>query len=155
MRESWRRGMLGCAPKGRRPRSRPTPGEERRMSIRSAPIRSLVLLLAISVTPYIASAQATALTRVLLDTDANNELDDQHAIAYTLFSGDVFDVEAITVNRTRGGGDIEAQAIEAERITTLAGLRRVFPVFRGANGTFAEIVPHLGESNFDGASAVN
>ena len=77
------------------------------MSIRSASIRSLVLLLALSVTPYVASAQATALTRVLLDTDANNELDDQHAIAYMLFSGDVFDVEGITVNRTRGGGDVE------------------------------------------------
>ena len=98
---------------------------------------------------------APGLTRVLLDTDANNELDDQHAIAYMLFSGDVFDVEAITVNRTRGGGDIEQQAQEAERITTLAGLRRVFPVFRGANGSFAEIAPHVGERNFDGAAAVN
>jgi inosine-uridine nucleoside N-ribohydrolase len=102
-----------------------------------------------------ALAQTAQLTRVLLDTDANNELDDQHAIAYTLFSGDVFDVEGITVNRTRGGGDVEMQAAEAERITTLAGLRRVFPVFRGANGSFAEIAPHVGESNFDGASAVN
>jgi purine nucleosidase len=102
-----------------------------------------------------ARAHAQSLTRVLLDTDANNELDDQHAIAYMLFSGDVFDVEGITVNRTRGGGDIEAQAVEAERITTLAGLRRVFPVFRGANGSFAEIAPHVGESRFDGASAVN
>jgi purine nucleosidase len=125
------------------------------MSIRSASVRSLVLLLALSVTPCVASAQATALTRVLLDTDANNELDDQHAIAYLLFSGDVFDVEAITVNRTRGGGDAEMQAAEAERIITLAGLRRVFPVFRGANGSFAEIAPHVGKSSFDGASAVN
>jgi len=102
-----------------------------------------------------ASVHAQTLKRVVLDTDANNELDDQHAIAYMLFSGDVFDVEAITVNRTRGGGDVEMQAAEAERITTLAGLRRVFPVFRGANGSFAEIAPHVGESNFDGASAVN
>ena len=65
-------------------------------------------------------AHAQTRTRVLLDTDANNELDDQHAIAYMLFSGDVFDVEGITVNRTRGGGDVEQQAEEAERITTLA-----------------------------------
>ena len=42
--------------------------------------------------------------RVILDTDANNELDDQHAIAYMLFNGDTFHVEAITVNRTRNGG---------------------------------------------------
>ena len=38
-------------------------------------------------------------TRVLLDTDANNEIDDQHAIAYLLLSGDAFVVEGITVNR--------------------------------------------------------
>jgi hypothetical protein len=101
------------------------------------------------------SAPAQSLTRVLLDTDANNELDDQHAIAYMLFSGDVFDVEGITVNRTRGGGDVELQAEEAERITTLAGLRRVFPVLRGANGSFAEIAPHVGERTFDGSAAVN
>jgi purine nucleosidase len=99
--------------------------------------------------------QQPALTRVLLDTDANNELDDQHAIAYMLFSGDAFDVEGITVNRTRGGGDVEKQAEEAERVVALSGLRRVFPVIRGANGSFAEIAPHVRERNFDGAAAVN
>jgi hypothetical protein len=95
------------------------------------------------------------LTRVLLDTDANNELDDQHAIAYMLFSGDVFDVEGITVNRTRGGGDVEKQAAEAERVVTLAGLRRIFPVIRGANGSFDEIAPHVREKSFDGSAAVD
>ena len=48
--------------------------------------------------------------RVLLDTDANNEIDDQHAIAYLLLSGASFFVEGLTVNRTDNGGDIEAQA---------------------------------------------
>ena len=121
----------------------------------SASIRLLVLLAAICVAAPRAHAQRPAFTRVLLDTDANNELDDQHAIAYMLFSGDVFDVEGITVNRTRGGGDVERQAEEAERITTLAGLRRVFPVIRGANGSFAEIAPHVREKSFDGSAAVN
>ena len=127
-----------------------------RLTLATFPL-CLVLLAAHVVHPRTRAPAQTApgLTRVLLDTDANNELDDQHAIAYMLFSGDVFDVEAITVNRTRGGGDIEQQAQEAERITTLAGLRRVFPVFRGANGSFAEIAPHVGERNFDGAAAVN
>src|SRR5215218_3033204 len=95
------------------------------------------------------------LTRVLLDSDANNELDDQHAIAYMLFSGDAFDVEGITVNRTRGGGDVEQQAREAERVVTLAGLQRIFKVVRGANGSFAEIAPHVGEKSFDGSAAVD
>ena len=114
---------------------------------------TFALLLAGSVPSNAQSSKP--LTRVLLDTDANNELDDQHAIAYMLFSGDVFDVEGITVNRTRGGGDVEKQAEEAERITTLAGLRRVFPVIRGANGSFAEIAPHVREKSFDGSAAVN
>jgi purine nucleosidase len=131
------------------------PGDPLRNHLAALPL-CLALLAVHAVHPRTrALAQTAALTRVLLDTDANNELDDQHAIAYMLFSGDVFDVEAITVNRTRGGGDVELQAQEAERITTLAGLRRVFPVYRGANGSFAEIAPHVGESNFDGASAVN
>lgn len=125
------------------------------MITRLSSIRRLVLLVAACAVPSSASAQRPAFTRVLLDTDANNELDDQHAIAYLLFSGDVFDVEGITVNRTRGGGDVEKQAEEAERITTLAGLRRVFPVIRGANGSFAEIAPHVREKRFDGSAAVD
>jgi hypothetical protein len=96
-----------------------------------------------------------ALTRVVLDTDANNEVDDQHAIAYLLFSGGTFDVEGITVNRTRGGGDIEKHAEEAQRIVQLAGLERACPVIRGASGTYAEIAPNIQRPDFDGAAAVN
>ena len=106
-------------------------------------------------TARLMSQSARPLTPVLLDTDANNELDDQHAIAYMLFSGDVFDVEGISVNRTRGGGDVEMQAKEAERVVQLAGLSRVFPVYRGANGSFTEIAPHVGETTFDGKAAVD
>ncbi len=101
------------------------------------------------------AASTPSRIRVILDTDANNELDDQHAIAYMLFSGDAFDVEGITVNRTRGGGDVEMQAREAERIVKLAGLERRFAVIRGANGTFAEIAPHVQRPDFDGATAVD
>jgi hypothetical protein len=114
---------------------------------------TFALLLAGSATSKAQSSKP--LTRVLLDTDANNELDDQHAIAYMLFSGDAFDVEGITVNRTRGGGDVEKQAAEAERVVTLAGLRRIFPVIRGANGSFVEIAPHVREKSFDGSAAVD
>ena len=98
---------------------------------------------------------ATPRIPVLLDTDANNELDDQHAIAYMLFSGDAFDVQGISVNRTRGGGDVEMQAKEAERVVQLAGVSSVFRVYRGANGSFAEIAPHIGERDFDGHAAVD
>jgi purine nucleosidase len=102
-----------------------------------------------------ASGTAQARTRVLLDTDANNEVDDQHAIAYMLFSGDAFDVVGITVNRTRGGGDIEQHAKEAERIVKLAGLERRFTVTRGASGSFDEIVHQISKRDFDGAAAVD
>ena len=44
---------------------------------------------------------------MIIDSDANNELDDQHAIAYALFNGDVFNVIGITVNDTRNGNGID------------------------------------------------
>src|SRR5215207_5058037 len=151
MRKEWRGRKLSGADESE-PAMPPHSRRTARMSTRSASIRWFAALFALCVTPHVVSAQMPALTRVLLDTDANNELDDQHAIAYLLFSGDAFDVEGITVNRTRGGGDVEQQALEAERVVTLAGLRRVFPVIRGANGSFAEIAPHIREKRFDGAA---
>ena len=53
---------------------------------------------------------------VLFDTDANNELDDQHALAYLLFNGETFNVRGVTVNATFSGGEIEEHYREAERI---------------------------------------
>lgn len=93
--------------------------------------------------------------RVILDTDANNELDDQHAIAYLLLNGDVFDVDGITVNATRSGGDIGDHAAEAERIVRLCSLEARVPVYRGANGTFADIEDRVHEADFDGIEAVD
>src|SRR4051812_43573495 len=72
-----------------------------------------------------------------------------------LFSGDFFQIEGITVNRTRGGGDVEQQAREAERIVTLASLDKIYSVTRGANGSFTEIAPHINEPDFDGHAAVD
>jgi len=93
--------------------------------------------------------------RVLLDTDANNEIDDQHAIAYLLLSGKALIVEGLTVNRTDNGGDIEEQAKEAERVVRLCTMHPQLPVTRGASGSFEKIAPHLSEPDFDGANAVN
>ncbi len=93
--------------------------------------------------------------RVILDTDANNELDDQHAIAYLLLSGDVFAVNGITVNATRYGGDVRAQAAEAVRIVKLCGLYPRIPVYLGANGSFEAIKDRVDSTDFDGAEAVN
>ena len=93
--------------------------------------------------------------RILLDTDANNEIDDQHAIAYMLLSGDVFLVEGLTVNRTNNGGDIEAQALEAERVVGLCNMHPALTVTRGASSSFGEIVSRIDKPRFDGSDAVN
>jgi hypothetical protein len=93
--------------------------------------------------------------RVILDTDANNELDDQHAIAYLLLSGNVFEADGITVNATREGGDIEAQAAEAERVVRLCNRYPQIRVYRGANGSFEDIQGKLDAPDFDGAEAVS
>lgn len=93
--------------------------------------------------------------RVLLDTDANNELDDQHAIAYMLFNGQAFDVEGITVNRTFNGGSIDEHYEEADRIVRLCGLHSQIKIYKGASGTYDEIKNHVFESEFDGSKAVN
>jgi len=90
-----------------------------------------------------------------LDTDANNELDDQHAISYMLFNGNIFDVEGITVNRTYNGGSIEKHFAEAKRVVKLCALDSFINVYKGASGKYDEIIDHIHEPDFDGSDAVN
>jgi hypothetical protein len=117
------------------------------------PLLAIVCLLAV---PGVLFGQSdSARIRVILDTDANNELDDQHAIAYLLFNGDVFDVEAITVNRTRAGGGVDQHLAEAQRVVRLCGLDSEIPVLLGADQSFEEIRGQLDQPDFDGAEAVN
>ena len=97
----------------------------------------------------------TEKTRVILDTDANNELDDQHAIAYMLFSGNHFDVEGITVNKTRNGGDVDQHLEEAGRVVKLCNLDQKIKVYKGANGNFDKIKDHVTKSTFDGVDPVD
>jgi inosine-uridine nucleoside N-ribohydrolase len=111
----------------------------------------LVISLVVIALPSLAAEKI----RVILDTDANNELDDQHAIAYLLFNGHVFNVEGITVNRTRAGGDIHQHYAEAVRVVELCGLKDRIKVYRGADGPFTDIKSQLARTDFDGAEAVN
>ena len=111
------------------------------------------LLAILSATPP-ATTAAPDRIRVVFDTDANNELDDQHALAYLLFSGDRFDVEGVTVNRTKGGGGIDDQVAEAVRVVKLSGAYGRVPVLKGADRSFEEIAPHVDASTFDGHEAV-
>jgi len=92
---------------------------------------------------------------ILFDTDANNELDDQHALAYLLFNEEVFHTVGITVNATRHGGDIDEQLEEALRVIKLCDWGGKVALKAGANGSFADILPHLGEADYDGKEAVD
>ncbi len=92
---------------------------------------------------------------VIFDTDANNELDDQHALAYLLFNGDHFNVNGITVNATKSGGDIDSQYEEALRIMTLCEMDGKIPLLKGANSDFTAIKSQVESGQFDGSEAVN
>lgn len=91
--------------------------------------------LALCITLVSCSSPKEKKIKVLFDSDANNELDDQHALAYLLFNGDVFDVVGVTVNTTRNGGDIHEQYKEAERVMRLCNQFGKIPLLKGANGS--------------------
>src|SRR5690606_1197869 len=93
--------------------------------------------------------------RVIFDTDANNELDDQHALAYLLFNGGVFAVEGVTVNATRAGGPVEEQYREAYRVLQLSGAAGRINRLKGADGTFGDIAHTVDSTAFDGKEAVD
>jgi len=92
---------------------------------------------------------------VIIDTDANNELDDQHALAYLLLNDTIFNVLGITVNATYNGGEIEEHQKEANRVVDLVGWKGRVEVFKGANANFKEIQDQLDQSGFDGSAAVD
>jgi inosine-uridine nucleoside N-ribohydrolase len=83
--------------------------------------------------PTVAAGQ---LPRVVLDTDAYNEIDDQFALAHVLLSSDKLDLEAIYAapfhnSRSEGPGDgMEKSYEEIQRILYLFGLTKI-PICRG------------------------
>ncbi len=92
---------------------------------------------------------------VLFDSDTNNELDDQHALAYLLFNGGTFELAGVTVNATRKGGGIGGQYAEAERVMKLCGFENNPPIYKGTNNSFDAIQHQLDSATFDGHEAVN
>lgn len=93
--------------------------------------------------------------KILIDTDANNEVDDQHALAYAFLNTEVFDLVGITVNNTRNGDGIQGQYDEALRIIQLFNLDNKMPLLKGANKSYDEILPSLNEPEYDGKPAVD
>ncbi len=92
--------------------------------------------------------------KVIFDTDTNNELDDQHALAYLLQNDEIFDLVAVTVNATWSGGGIEEQYAEAKRIMKLCGKLGMMPLLKGAERSFEETWETLDEPYYDGMDAV-
>lgn len=93
--------------------------------------------------------------KLIFDTDANNELDDQHALAYLLLNGDVFDVKGITVNATVNGKGIQGHYDEAERVMQLCNLKDSLPLLNGAEGNFAGISKKFNPDAYDGKDGVD
>jgi purine nucleosidase len=93
--------------------------------------------------------------RIILDTDANNEIDDQHAIAYMLFNSDIFDIEGITSNSTFYGGGIDMHTREAERVVELCGCGNMVKVRKGVEKNYEDIKDTLSRPDFDGCEAVD
>ena len=92
--------------------------------------------------------------KIILDSDTNNELDDQHAMAYLLSNPERFNLQGITVNKTTFGGTIEDQVLEAERVLKICDSGDI-GVFKGAEGGYKDIKREITEPGFDGSEAVN
>lgn len=92
---------------------------------------------------------------IILDTDANNELDDQHALAYLFFNDETFDIKGITVNTTYNGGEIDQHYDEAKRIADLCDVSGKYPILKGANGNFDELKARAQSETLDGKTAVD
>ena len=119
------------------------------LTFRVLAVATAVLLLPVAML----AAQPARRIPVIVDTDANNELDDQHALAYILLNGETFDVQGVTVNATRGGGDVRAHYEEARRVLALCSAAGI-PLHAGANGSFEAIRPAMRQPDFDGKAAV-
>ncbi|MAJ31191.1 MAG: nucleoside hydrolase [Flavobacteriaceae bacterium] len=92
---------------------------------------------------------------IILDTDANNELDDQHALAYLFFNEETFDIKGITVNTTYNGGEIDQHYDEANRVADLCDVSGKYLILKGANSNFDELKAQVQSENFDGKTAVD
>ncbi len=133
------------------------------MKSRFLPVLSLSILSLISSckekqenSPIKVSKEAASVrTQIIFDTDANNELDDQFAIAYLLLNGDVFDVKGITVNATKNDKNVQGHYDEAERIMQICNLKGVVPLLKGAEANFQQITTDFDPSNYDGQAGVD
>ena len=115
----------------------------------------LIVLFLVSSCDNSSNSVSEAGIPVIFDTDANNELDDQHALAYLLLNDQSFNILGITTNATYNGGEIDEHMKEAQRVVDLVGWKDKVRVIKGANGDFEEIRAQLKQEEFDGSEAVD
>ncbi|MGL1937396.1 MAG: nucleoside hydrolase, partial [Fibrobacterales bacterium] len=111
-------------------------------------LRHVIVLLIVPATLF-------AKIPIIIDSDANNEVDDQQAIGYTLFNSDIFDVRGITTNRTYNGGAVANHTAEALRIIKLCGAEGKIPLIEGADGDYNTIKGAIHDASYDGKAAVD
>lgn len=92
---------------------------------------------------------------IIFDTDANNELDDQHALAYLMLNDDIFNILGITTNATRNGGNIEEHYKEAERVVRLCNRESSIELLTGVQGSFEEVKNSLNRPDYDGHQSID
>ena len=115
----------------------------------------IIFLFTITLTiPVFTGCSYNKKSGLIFDTDTNNEIDDQHALAYLLFNSEKFDIKGITVNATVNGGGIDEHYEEANRIMQLCAWDNKIPLIKGANGNFVKIEKTVKSANFDGHEAV-
>lgn len=72
-----------------------------------------------------------------------------------LFNSSVFDVEGITINKTKNGGSIDDHHDEALRVIKLCGWDSKVELFKGTTGSFDEIKNQLNNPIHDGSDAID
>lgn len=92
----------------------------------------------------LADIRSDRIKKILLDTDAYNEIDDQYAIAYAMRSKDIFDIQAICAapffnSRSSSAADGMIQSYnEIFKIARLADKSYSFPIYKGSESFLEE-----------------
>jgi purine nucleosidase len=72
-----------------------------------------------------------AFKKIIIDSDAANEIDDQYAIAYAVLSG-LFNIRGFTAAHFGKDGSMEQNHREILHVLNLLGKKDNYPVLRGA-----------------------
>jgi purine nucleosidase len=92
----------------------------------------------------------THLKKIVIDSDAANEIDDQYAITYAILSGS-FGIRGFTAAHFGKDGSMEQSHKEILHVLNVLGKRDSYPVLRGAG---KELMDHTTPRDSDGAQFI-